>query len=211
MILAITLLSELLMQSLCKNDNGFYLSLQKSFKEVFLARSLLIKMFCIKELNNVYKHNHISENCKKRLKHEYVMSLRAINQAKDNVSVIMLNYFRELCMFDQCFESTMKTHFPLQMLPAERGLAVKNKRERATRESWLASTGSPGVFSRTQPRWPYCVSKHIEWLALWQVCLCGVQIYRVSTTVLLHSQVTTCSSQQGVLVVFTLLLDGNCH
>lgn len=66
MILAITLLSELLMQSLCKNDNGFYLSLQKSFKEVFLARSLLIKMFCIKELNNVYKHNHISENCKKK-------------------------------------------------------------------------------------------------------------------------------------------------
>lgn len=88
------------------------------------------------------------------------------------------------------------------------GLTVKNKRERPTRETWLASSGSPGVFSCTQPRWPYCVSKQIEWLALWQASLCGVQIHRVSTTVLLHSQVTACSRQQGALVVFTQLLDG---
>lgn len=87
---------------------------------------------------------------------------------------------------------------------------IKNKRERATRESWLASGASPGVFCSTQPRRPYCVSKQIEWLALWQACLCGVQIHRVSTTVLPHSQVTACSSQQGPSVVFTQLLDGKC-
>lgn len=86
----------------------------------------------------------------------------------------------------------------------------KIKRERATRETWLASTGSPGVFSSPQPRWPYCVSKQIERLALWQASLCGVQIHRVSTTVLLRSQVTACSRQQGDSVVFTQLLDGNC-
>lgn len=89
-------------------------------------------------------------------------------------------------------------------------LQWRNKRERATRESWLASSGSPGVFSSTQPRRPYCVSKQIEWLAQWQASLCGVQIHRVSTTVLLHSQVTACSSQQGASVVFTQLLDGKC-
>ena len=94
------------------------------------------------------------------------MYYEAINQAEDNESVKMLNYFREHCMFDQGFESSMKASFLLQMLPAECGLTVKNKREGATRESWLASTGSPGVFSSTQPRWPYCVSKQIEWLAL---------------------------------------------
>lgn len=138
------------------------------------------------------------------------MRLRAINQGEYNESVKLLNYFREHGVFDHGFESPMKARFLLQMLPAEWGLTVKNKRERATRESWLASTGSPGVFSSTQPRWPYCVSKQIEWLALWQACLCGVQIHRVSTTVLPHSQVTACSSQQGVSAVFTLLLDGNC-
>lgn len=110
------------------------------------------------------------ENCKKKnthtQEHEYIMRLSAINQAQDNESVKMLNYFREHCVFDHGFESTMKAHFLLQMLPAECGLTVKNKRERATRESWLASTGSPGVFSSTQPTWPYCVSKQIEWLAV---------------------------------------------
>lgn len=74
------------------------------------------------------------------------MQLKAINQAEDNESVKTLKYFREHCMFDQNFESSMKAHFLLQMLPVECGLTVKNKRERATRESWLASTGSPGVF-----------------------------------------------------------------
>lgn len=157
----------------------------------------------------MYKNNLILKNCRKQ-QHEFIMKLKAINQAKDNESVKMLNYFREHCMFDHAFESSMKVHFLLQMLPAECGLTVKNKRERATRESWLARTGSPDVFYSLQPRWPYCVSKQIEWLALWQASLCGVQIHRVSTTVLPHSQVTACSRQQGASVVFTLLLDGNC-
>lgn len=69
-------------------------------------------------------------------------------------------------IFDQAFESSIKPFFLLQTLPAECRLTVENKRERATRESWLASTGSPDVFYSTQPRWPYCVSKQIEWLAL---------------------------------------------
>lgn len=74
------------------------------------------------------------------------MRLKAINQAEDNESVKMLNYFRERCMFDHDFESSMKAHFLLQMLPVDYGLTVKNNRERATTESWLANTGSPGVF-----------------------------------------------------------------
>ena len=74
------------------------------------------------------------------------MRLKAINQVEDNESVKMLNNFREHCMFNHDFESAMKAHFLLQMLPVDYGLAVKNKRQRATRESWLASIRSPGVF-----------------------------------------------------------------
>lgn len=92
--------------------------------------------------------------------HEYIMQLKAINEAEDNESVKMLNYFREHCMFDHSSESCMKAQFPLQC-----GLTVKKQERKSTRESWLASGGSPGIFSSTQPRWPYCASKQIEWLA----------------------------------------------
>lgn len=93
------------------------------------------------------------------------------------------------------------------MVPQKR---KKDTKDRATRESWLTSTSSPGVFFSTQPRWPYCVSKQIEWLAVWQARLCGVQIHRVSTPALLHSQVTACTSQLGAALRFTLPSDHNC-
>ena len=118
-------------------------------------RHVKSKLMCI-------KNNHILKNCGIKQQHEYIVRLKAINQAGDNESVKMLNYFRDHCMFDHSFESPMKAHFLLQILPAECSLTVKNKRDRATRESWLASTGYPGVFSSTQPRRPYCVSKQIE-------------------------------------------------
>lgn len=64
------------------------------------------------------------------------MRLRAINQAEDNESVKMLNNFRKHCMFDHGFESSMKAHFLLQMLPAEFGLQQKNKKERQENVGW---------------------------------------------------------------------------
>lgn len=80
-------------------------------------------------------------------------------------------------MFDHplnnLFESSMKALLFLQMLPAEWSLSRRNKRGKVTRKSWLANTGSLGVFFSTRPRRPYCVSKQIEWLALWQVSLRG--------------------------------------
>lgn len=74
------------------------------------------------------------------------MLLKAINQAEDNGSVKMLNYFKGHCVFDCSFDFFVKAHFLLHTLHAEFGLNVKNKRERPTRESWLASSGSPVSF-----------------------------------------------------------------
>ena len=46
----------------------------------------------------------------------------------------MLNCFREHCMFDQGWESSIKAHFLHQMLPAECGSERESGRERGGRE-----------------------------------------------------------------------------
>lgn len=69
------------------------------------------------------------------------------------------------------------------------------EKERQEKVGWQVPAPLVSIPAHSQDG--HIVSKQIEWLALWQASLCGVQIHRVSTTVLLHSQVTACSSQQG--------------
>ena len=61
------------------------------------ARSIFIKMFCIKEHTDVW--NKILQTFEKnKMQCEYVIKQRAINQTEDNESVKMLSDIRERCV-----------------------------------------------------------------------------------------------------------------